>query len=377
MVEALGAECNLLFTVDAPAVATEDVKAAIGGESGADEGRLLADDRRARFTARIHGSPPVGPGGSVELAIDPAAAPPLRSQQRRRAGDRRQPCAGRRMRAEPAASPPSAVGRAATELETPALVVDLDRLESNLTRVADYAGDHELALFPHLKTHKTVEIARRQLDAGAAGLTVAKSEEAALFARELGAPLVLHYPIVGAAKVERVARVASEVPLTVAVDSLPMAEPLATELRGRGIEAEALIELDVGLARTGVATPAAAAELAAAIDSLGGGLAVAGLSCYPGHLRHGAADPAAGMAEVAALLAEAIELFDRAGLSRARVSGGSTATLFESHRTPITELRPGNYALLDRAEARGSSRSPTARFASTRPSSRPASRAGS
>ncbi len=72
VVEALGAECNLLFTVDAPAVATEDVKAAIGGESGADEGRLLADDRRARFTARIHGSPPVGPGGSVELAIDPA-----------------------------------------------------------------------------------------------------------------------------------------------------------------------------------------------------------------------------------------------------------------------------------------------------------------
>ena len=62
---------------------------------------------------------------------------------------------------------------------------------------------------------------------------------------------------------------------------------------------------------------------------------------------------AAGMAEVAALLAEAIERFDRAGLRRERVSGGSTATLFESHRTPITELRPGNYALLDRAEAQG------------------------
>ena len=257
------------------------------------------------------------------------------------------------MRAEPAAPPPSTVGRAVTELETPALVVDLDRLESNISRVARYAGDHELALFPHLKTHKTVEIAQRQLDAGAAGLTVAKSEEAALFARELGAPLVLHYPIVGAAKVERVARVATEVPLTVAVDSLAAAEPLATELRGRGVEAEALVELDVGLARTGVPTPATAAELAAAIDSLGGGLAVAGLSCYPGHLRHGAADPAAGMAEVAALLAEAIERFDRAGLRRERVSGGSTATLFESHRTPITELRPGNYALLDRAEAQG------------------------
>ena len=72
MVEQLGSECNLLFTVDAPPVATEDVKAAIGGESGADEGRLLADDRRARFTARIQGRPPASARGVVELAIDPS-----------------------------------------------------------------------------------------------------------------------------------------------------------------------------------------------------------------------------------------------------------------------------------------------------------------
>jgi multiple sugar transport system ATP-binding protein len=72
VVEQLGSECNLLFTVDAPAVATEAVKAAIGGESGADEGRLLAGDRRARFTARLQGRPPAAAGGRVELAIDPA-----------------------------------------------------------------------------------------------------------------------------------------------------------------------------------------------------------------------------------------------------------------------------------------------------------------
>jgi multiple sugar transport system ATP-binding protein len=72
LVEQLGSECNLLFTVDAPRIATEDVKAAIGGESGADEGRLFADDRRARFTARIHGRPPASARGLVELAIDPS-----------------------------------------------------------------------------------------------------------------------------------------------------------------------------------------------------------------------------------------------------------------------------------------------------------------
>ena len=72
VVERLGSECNLLFGVDAPRVATDEVKAAIGGESGSDEGRLLADDRRARFTARIQGSPPASAGEAVELAIDPS-----------------------------------------------------------------------------------------------------------------------------------------------------------------------------------------------------------------------------------------------------------------------------------------------------------------
>ena len=72
VIEALGAEFNLLFTVEAPKVATEDVKAAIGGASGADEGRLLADDRRAKFTARIYERIALEPGGSIELAIDPS-----------------------------------------------------------------------------------------------------------------------------------------------------------------------------------------------------------------------------------------------------------------------------------------------------------------
>jgi D-serine deaminase-like pyridoxal phosphate-dependent protein len=248
----------------------------------------------------------------------------------------------------------AAVGVPVAELETPALVVDLDVLERNLARVASYADEHGLALYPHAKTHKTVEIARKQLDAGAGGLTVAKSEEAAIFARELGVPLVLHYPIVGAEKVERGAEIAGEVPLTVAVDSLEAAEPLAAGLRRRGVVAEALVELDVGLGRTGVATPEDAVELAAGIDALEGGLSLAGLSVYPGHLRHGgSADPGAGIGRVGERLTETIERFDRAGLRRERVSGGSTATLFASHRTPVTEIRPGNYALLDRAEGRG------------------------
>jgi D-serine deaminase-like pyridoxal phosphate-dependent protein len=248
----------------------------------------------------------------------------------------------------------AAVGVPVAELETPALVVELDVLERNLARTAFYADEHGLGLTPHAKTHKTIEIARMQLGAGAAGLTVAKSEEAAAFARELGVPILLHYPVVGADKIARAADVAGEIPLTVAVDSLEAAEPLASGLRNRGLTADALIELDVGLGRTGVATPEAAVELAAGVEALGGGLAVAGISCYPGHLRHGGSEePAAGLDGVSELLTDATERFDGAGLRRERVSGGSTATLFASHRTPVTEIRPGNYALLDRAEGRG------------------------
>jgi D-serine deaminase-like pyridoxal phosphate-dependent protein len=244
------------------------------------------------------------------------------------------------------------VGRPVGELETPALVVDLDRLDRNLSRAAEYASEHGLALYPHAKTHKTREIGALQLERGAAGLTTAKSREAAIFAAALGAPLVLHYPAVGAEKVARLADVAGLVPLTIALDSSEAAEPIAAAMRARGTEAKALIELDVGLRRTGL-DPEGAVEVGRRIECLGGGLRVAGLSCYPGHLRYDEERIAAGMREVDRALERARGLFERTGLDCERISGGSTATLFRSHETPMTEIRPGNYALLDRMEGRG------------------------
>ncbi len=250
-----------------------------------------------------------------------------------------------------AATGPTRVGRRVDELETPALVVDLERLQRNLERAARYCEDYGLALLPHAKTHKTLGIAARQLALGADGLTVAKSEEAEIFAAALQARLLIHYPVLGEAKVERLVEVAARVPLTIAVDSLAAAEPLAGALARRGIEAEALIEIDVGLARTGL-DPGGALALAQAIDGLAG-LSVGGISCYPGHLRHDDAEIATGIEQVAGVLVEALALFESAGIAAARVSGGSTATLLRSHLTPMTELRPGNYALLDRNEAHG------------------------
>ena len=147
-------------------------------------------------------------------------------------------------------------------------MVDLDRLEANIARLAGYAQEHEVALWPHAKTHKMPPVARMQLAAGAAGLTVAKVGEAEVMtSHELG-PLLLHYPVYGADAWRRLAEVAAATSLTVAVDSYEAAEPMAAALADAGARAEVLVEIDVGLHRTGVGSPAAACALAQRLDGL-------------------------------------------------------------------------------------------------------------
>jgi D-serine deaminase-like pyridoxal phosphate-dependent protein len=237
------------------------------------------------------------------------------------------------------------------ELETPALVVDLDRVEANIARVAAYAREHGLAVVPHAKTHKTEAIARLQLGAGAAGLTVAKSAEAEAFAAHDLGPLLVHYPIYGEAKARRLAEVAGSVGLTVALDSLEVAEPLAAAMARRGVTADVLIEVDVGLHRTGT-TAERAVALARAVDGLRG-LRFAGLSGYPGHARDAPDGQAAAFARVDGQLRALRAALQDAGLTCERVSGGSTSTALRAAGSALTEIRPGTYVFLDRADGRG------------------------
>jgi D-serine deaminase-like pyridoxal phosphate-dependent protein len=242
------------------------------------------------------------------------------------------------------------IGRPVEELPTPIAVVDLDRLEANIARLADYAREHGIALWPHAKTHKMPPVARMQIAAGAAGLTVAKVGEAEVMARHDLGPLCLHYPVYGAEAWRRLADVAAATPLTVAVDSYEAAEPLAAELAGAGVRAEVLVEIDVGLHRTGVASPEAACALAQRLDGLDS-LDVAGISCFPGHVRGPTAEVERQLADVEATLADAVDLFGEAGLRCDRVSGGCTPAMTMTHRTPsVTELRAGTYVFLDRTE---------------------------
>ena len=243
------------------------------------------------------------------------------------------------------------VGRTLAEVETPVAVIDLDRLEANLTDLQSYADEHEIALWPHAKTHKSPEIGSRQLELGASGLTVAKTGEAQVF-QESGVPrLLVHYPPFGEAKWERLADVAATgVGLTVAVDSVAPAEGLARIFDRRGVSAELLVEIDVGLHRTGQTTVAGAVEVAERLAKLPA-LEVAGISSYPGHCRRGDPDVPAKLQAVDELLRDLRDAFERVGLRHDRISGGSTPTRHLTHTTCVNELRAGTYALLDRNEA--------------------------
>jgi D-serine deaminase-like pyridoxal phosphate-dependent protein len=244
----------------------------------------------------------------------------------------------------------SQVGRSLAEVETPVAVVDLDRLEANLRELQSYVDAHGIALWPHTKTHKSPEIGLLQLELGATGLTVAKTGEALVF-RDAGASrLLVHYPPVGEPKWERLARLAAEgVDLTVAVDSLYAAQGLSAALARQGAGATLLVELDVGLHRTGQTTASGALALAQQLSELGA-VEVAGISCYPGHCRGDEATIRARVRAVDELLRETRDAFLASGLRCDRISGGSTPTRHLTHETCVNELRSGTYALHDRTD---------------------------
>lgn len=242
------------------------------------------------------------------------------------------------------------VGRPLSEVETPVAVVDLDRLDANLQNLQSYANTHGIGLWPHTKTHKSPEIGLRQLELGASGLTVAKTGEAEVF-HEAGAPRILvHYPPFGAEKWERLARIVGEgAELTVAVDGVASAEGLSAALARRGVRATLLVELDVGLHRTGQTTAFAALTLAQQLSHLPA-LEVVGISCYPGHCRGDDDTIRTRVEAVDELLRETRDAFSAAGIRCDRISGGSTPTRYLTHETCVNELRSGTYALLDRVD---------------------------
>jgi D-serine deaminase-like pyridoxal phosphate-dependent protein len=236
------------------------------------------------------------------------------------------------------------------ELETPALLVDLDRMERNLDRAAEYAKRHGLSLRPHIKTHKSPLLAQEQLVRGAGGLTCATPFEAEIMS-DVTRDVLVMYPPVGAQRAARLAQLARTVKLTVALDSETAARELSHAATEAGVRVGVLVEMDAGMHRVGVKSPADAVALAQRVAALGG-LEVAGIAFYPGHVRGPVGEHGPQLRELGRLVAEARRLFDRAGFSGGVVSAGSTPTMWETHKIEgVTEMRPGTYIFNDRTTA--------------------------
>jgi D-serine deaminase-like pyridoxal phosphate-dependent protein len=234
-----------------------------------------------------------------------------------------------------------------SEIDTPALVVDLEIFERNLARVADYARQHSLRLRPHTKTHKSVRIAGRQIAAGAAGLTVAKVSEAEVMLAAGPADLLVAFPIIGHTKLEHLTQVARRTQVTVALDSVFAARQLSDAARAAQVEIGVLAEVDAGLGRVGVSPGQPLVQLAQAIGKLPH-LRFAGIAFYPGHIKSLDESGLRAMAQLSDFVRGILDDFRGAGIEIGIVSGGSTPTLFHSHEVHgLTEIRPGTYVFND------------------------------
>ena len=234
-----------------------------------------------------------------------------------------------------------------SDLDTPALVVDLDVLETNLADMAAYASAHGLALRPHTKTHKIPDLARMQVKSGARGITVAKLGEAELMARAGFDDILIAYPIVGTSKLDRLATLARQARITVSTDSLDVARGISQAAARAGVRIGMLAEMDAGLRRCGVQTPEELAELARGMASLEA-LDFLGLMFFPGHIRAAPQDQPPLLGAIDTRLKEAQDLLFRSGVAVKVVSGGSTPTACRSHHMKtVTEIRPGTYVFND------------------------------
>jgi D-serine deaminase-like pyridoxal phosphate-dependent protein len=224
------------------------------------------------------------------------------------------------------------------DVATPTAVVDLDRLESNLTRWQEHCNRVGLASRPHVKTHKCVEIARRQVALGAAGVTCQTLYEAEVMVDAGIKDVLVPYNIVGGRKLERLALLLERATVRVTVDDLALLSGLGGAAADAGRELGILVDCDTGFGRTGVASPEGAADLAAAIARTPG-LCFAGLLTYP-------SPPA-----TRGFFERASALLERRGLPAETISAGGTPSMWRSDELwpVVTEYRVGTYAFHDRS----------------------------
>lgn len=238
-------------------------------------------------------------------------------------------------------------------IETPCVVIDMDRMERNIARMAETALRHRVKLRPHTKTHKLPRIAELQLAAGAAGITVAKVSEAEVMAQHGLSDIFIAYPLIRESKIERAVRLNERVGLILGVDSLEGARRLSEAAGRHGQSLQVRLEVDTGLRRTGVLYDDAAA-LAHQVHALPH-LRLTGIYTFRGAVLGGrpTLDLEAAGREEGTLMAALAERLRAEGLPIADVSVGSTPTAAYAAAVPgVTEIRPGTYVFQDAMQAK-------------------------
>lgn len=216
------------------------------------------------------------------------------------------------------------------DLDTPAVVCDLDKMARNINAMAARCRAVGIPLRSHTKSNKIPEIAQMQLASGVVGICCQKVGEAEVMVASGIKDVMLPYNIVGTPKVDRLLRLARRAAITVAVDSLTTAQGIAEGARRWGGSVRTLIELDTGSKRCGVQSPQAALELGQQIVELPG-IDLQGIMTYPSR------------PEIKPFLDETVALFRQAGLPIQAVSGGGTGAEQESKDLGCTEHRAGSY----------------------------------
>ena len=220
------------------------------------------------------------------------------------------------------------------DLETPSVLIDLDRMEQNITRMQSHCDSLGLAFRPHIKTHKIPEIARMQIDAGAIGIACQKLTEAQVFVEAGIDDILLPYNIIGAHKTKRLADMALYNRVAVSADSRTVIEGLSEAAKANELALRVLVELITDQNRAGT-TVEGAVELAKRIEG-DEHLHFAGLLIYPSNVT------------IRPLLQEALSRLDEAGIGVDMVSGGGTGAAHHAHEVPeLTEIRVGTYVFND------------------------------
>lgn len=238
------------------------------------------------------------------------------------------------------------------ELDTPCLVVHKPVLQQNINEMAEYAGQQGISMRPHQKTHKTAEIAKMQLDAGAIGVTCAKLGEAeALIDSGVVNDVFIAYQIVGPRKIARLLNLMDRATVSVAVDGVEVAQALSEACVADGKTLDVIIEMNTGLNRAGILPGEETERLAEEVAAMPG-LNVKGIMTHEGHVSKGNTQDELDSygADAGQAMIDTANRLRQKGIDVDVVSVGSTPGSFSTTKVDgITEMRPGTYVFYDRA----------------------------